>query len=133
MHTIRHAWQGHRDRTAIVDATLGKPYDREQNAQHEPRSDVEDHRHQGWDVSHQHACDVAGHYWQCGGVALRVIAGRIEPTMCICPFCDIPMEQGDHSECPVELLACPQHFEEQLLGTKYELGKSIFPGSNKDE
>lgn len=24
------------------------------------------------------------------------------------------MEEGDHSECPVELLACPQHQDEQL-------------------
>jgi hypothetical protein len=65
-------------------------------------------------VSHQHACDVTGHYWQCDGVALRPIAGGIEPTICMCPFCEIPMEEGDHSECPVELLACPQHQDEQL-------------------
>jgi hypothetical protein len=68
-------------------------------------------------VSHQHACDVAGHYWECDGIALRAIAGRLEPTICMCPFCDIPMEEGDHSECPVELLACPQHQDEQLQET----------------
>jgi hypothetical protein len=65
-------------------------------------------------MSHQHACDVAGHFWQCDGVALRPIAGRIEPTICRCPFCETPMEEGDHSECLVELLACPQRQDEQL-------------------
>jgi hypothetical protein len=65
-------------------------------------------------VSHQHACDVAGHYWQCEGVAVRPVAGRMEPMICICLDCQVPMEDGDHSECSVELLACPQHQDEQL-------------------
>ena len=68
-------------------------------------------------MSHQHACDVAGHYWECDGIALRSIAGRLEPTICMCPFCQIPMEEGDHSKCSVELLACPQHQDEQLQET----------------
>jgi hypothetical protein len=34
------------------------------------------------------------------------------------------MEEGDHSECPVELLACPQHQDEQLQ----EMGISHLSG-----
>ena len=31
----------------------------------------------------------------------------------------VPLADGDHSECPVELLACPEHYDEQLrdMGT----------------
>jgi hypothetical protein len=29
--------------------------------------------------------------------------------MCIC---DEPMEDGDHSECPIELRACPEHHQQ---------------------
>jgi hypothetical protein len=44
---------------------------------------------------HHHYCDYAGHYWQCSGD-------------CEC-CCGLPMEENDHSECPVELRACPEH------------------------
>ena len=47
-------------------------------------------------MSHKHYCDVEGHEWQC------------TDSTCMC-ICDEPMEQGDHSECPVELRACPEH------------------------
>ena len=46
-------------------------------------------------MSHRHFCDSAGHYYKCG-------------KNCEC-ICGLPMEQGDHSECPVELKACPKH------------------------
>jgi hypothetical protein len=47
---------------------------------------------------HIHYCDAAGHEWQCS-------------ENCEC-FCGLPMEQGNHSECPVELRACPEHKDE---------------------
>jgi hypothetical protein len=49
-------------------------------------------------MSHKHYCDIGGHEWECDNPA------------CMC-FCDELMERGDHSECPVELRACPQHRE----------------------
>jgi len=60
-------------------------------------------------VSHQHYCDVAGHYWECEGKALR--GADTEPTVCICLPCGRPLEGFDHSRChaPIELLACPEH------------------------
>lgn len=64
-------------------------------------------------MSHKHFCDAAGHDWQCEGTALRPDAGDTEPSVCMCPFHQVPMEEGDHSSCPVELLACPEHREEQ--------------------
>jgi len=62
-------------------------------------------------VTHEHFCYVAGHYWQCGGTALR--GGDTEPSACMC-VCGLPLEGFDHSGCndPVELLACPEHREE---------------------
>ncbi len=44
---------------------------------------------------HRHCCDVTGHEYQCS-------------DDCEC-FCGLPMEQGDHSDCPVQLRACPEH------------------------
>ena len=61
-------------------------------------------------MSHEHFCYVAGHYWQCGGTALR--GGDTEPSACVC-VCGLPLEGLDHSGCQdcVELLACPEHRE----------------------
>jgi hypothetical protein len=53
-------------------------------------------------MSHRHYCDQAGHDWQCS-----------EDCECIC---GLPMEGNDHSECPVELRACPEHAAEQARG-----------------
>jgi hypothetical protein len=47
-------------------------------------------------MSHKHWCDVAGHDWECNDSA------------CMC-FCGERMEQGDHSDCPIGLRACPRH------------------------
>ena len=49
-------------------------------------------------MSHRHYCYVSGHDWQCS-------------DGCAC-ICGLPMEQGDHSDCPVELRACPEHKDE---------------------
>jgi hypothetical protein len=53
-------------------------------------------------MSHRHYCDFAGHDWQCG-------------RDCEC-ICGLPMEGHDHSDCPVELRACPEHAAEQARG-----------------
>jgi hypothetical protein len=65
-------------------------------------------------MSHRHFCDSAGHYWECVGTALRPLTRDAEPSICICLRHLVPMEDGDHSECPIELLACPEHRDEQL-------------------
>ncbi len=48
---------------------------------------------------HRHFCEVYGHDWQCA-----------EDCECIC---GLPMEGYAHSECPVELRACPEHAAEE--------------------
>ncbi len=58
-------------------------------------------------MSHQHFCDVAGHWWECEGTALR--PGDKEPSVCMCLKCGVPLEFGDHSHDFAELLACPEH------------------------
>jgi hypothetical protein len=65
-------------------------------------------------MSHRHFCDSAGHYWKCEGTAVRQFAEGSEPTPCMCIKHSVSMDDGDHSECPVELLACPEHRYEQL-------------------
>jgi hypothetical protein len=57
---------------------------------------------------HNHCCDVTGHRWQCS-------------ADCEC-FCGNPMEQGDHSRCPVELSACPKHAGQNGLTAEVEPG-----------
>ena len=65
-------------------------------------------------MSPKHWCEVTGHEWACEGTALRPLAGDVEPSICMCDICRVPMEQGDHSGCMIELLACPLHMDEQL-------------------
>ncbi len=65
-------------------------------------------------MSHRHYCDVDGHEWRCTDAACE----------CICAFL---MEQGDHSECPVELRACPEHQDVQLpASSNSELSPNYF-------
>jgi hypothetical protein len=63
---------------------------------------------------HQHWCDVAGHYWECDGYALRTFSGKISWSECVC-ICGISMSTGNHSDCPVELLPCLDHIATPLL------------------
>ena len=64
-------------------------------------------------MSHRHFCDVAGHWFECDGKALR--HGDTEPSVCLCYGCRAPLEHGDHSRCKnrVELVACPDHRDEE--------------------
>jgi hypothetical protein len=64
-------------------------------------------------MSHRHYCDFAGHWFECDGKALR--SGDTRPSACVCLPCGLPLEGFDHSEChdPVELIACPEHREEE--------------------
>lgn len=75
-------------------------------------------------MSHRHFCDFAGHYWECDGAAIRLFAGDSEPTACMCLKHGVAMEDSDHSECPVELLACPEHRDEQFKKMS-EFGNSL--------
>jgi hypothetical protein len=65
-------------------------------------------------MSHIHFCDYAGHEWKCNGIALRPLAGDSKPSVCTCLIHQVPLADGDHTTCPVELLACPEHRKEQL-------------------
>jgi hypothetical protein len=48
---------------------------------------------------HNHYCDAAGHEYECS-----------DDCECIC---GLPMENSDHSDCPIELRACPEHPADQ--------------------
>jgi hypothetical protein len=76
-------------------------------------------------VSHRHFCDFAGHEWECAGYAPRPLAGDTEPSECICLRRQVPMESGDHNECPIELLACPEHRDEQLQKMRMFVGNDL--------
>ena len=65
-------------------------------------------------MSHRHFCDLVGHEWEYAGNALRQHTGDTQPSICICLRHQVPMEDGDHSGCPIELLGCPEHRYEQL-------------------
>jgi hypothetical protein len=43
------------------------------------------------------------------------------------------MEDGDHSQCTVELLACPEHCDEQLRAMGYEPGTDNMPQAPSEE
>lgn len=76
-------------------------------------------------MTHRHFCDFAGHYWDCEGMATRLL--RAEATVCMCLNHGVPMDEGEHSECSVELLSCPEHRDEQMLAMGYEPGYTEEP------
>lgn len=82
-------------------------------------------------MSHRHFCDFAGHYWDCEGSAVRQLMGDTEPSVCMCLRHGVPMEQGDHSECSVELLSCPEHRGEQMRAMGYAPGQIISPPADE--
>jgi hypothetical protein len=84
-------------------------------------------------MSHRHFCEFAGHHWDCQGSAVRQLLGDTEPSVCMCLSHGVPMEQGDHSECSIELLACPDHRAEQMRAMGYEPGQPISPPSDEPE
>lgn len=59
---------------------------------------------------HRHACG-RGHYWDCEGGAIR--DGDTLPSECICFDHGVLMEDGDHSQCTIEILTCPEHLAGQ--------------------
>ena len=50
-------------------------------------------------MTHFHYRDVAGHYRECDGKALRPESGDPEPSICISADCKVPMVNGDHGGC----------------------------------
>ncbi len=82
-------------------------------------------------MSHRHFCDYAGHEWECTGTALRPLTGDTESTACMCLVHEVLLVDGDHRSCPVELLACPAHRDEQLRDMDI-LDTSDLPGSQVD-
>lgn len=69
-------------------------------------------------MSHQHWCGYTGHYWTCPGTATRLFQN--EPSVCLCLDHGVRMEDGDHSECAVELMPCPEHRADQMRAMGYE-------------
>lgn len=51
-------------------------------------------------MPHLHYCDIGGHEYEC------------EKSSCQC-ICGVSIQEGNHADCPVELLACPAHQEEE--------------------
>jgi hypothetical protein len=57
------------------------------------RIKIAENHHQ--ESSHRHGCYVTGHDYECS-----------EECECIC---GLPMNGNDHSDCPIEVRACPEH------------------------
>jgi len=64
-------------------------------------------------MSHRHYCGIEGHDWQCADTTCECICGEL-------------MEDGDHTECPVELRDCPEHFEQNPEPSDDDLTPNYF-------
>ena len=82
-------------------------------------------------MSHKHFCDFAGHYWDCDGTATRLFAP--EATICMCMDHRVPMDEGNHSNCSVELLSCPDHRAEQMRAMGYDPSHTIEPSTESEQ
>jgi hypothetical protein len=60
-------------------------------------------------------------------MALRPLAGDTVPSICKFLAHGLPMEDGSHSQCPVELLVCADHLAEQLGQMAYERQPTNMP------
>lgn len=74
-------------------------------------------------MSHRHFCEFAGHYWDCSGDAVRLFES--EPSVCMCIQHRVPMDEGDHSSCPVELLSCSEHRADQMRAMGYDADYTV--------
>ena len=83
-------------------------------------------------MSHKHWCDYAGHEWECSGSAIRPFQN--EPTPCFCMQHQTSMDDGDHSNCPIELIACPEHRRDQKIAMGYDPDQPFpeFPQSDDE-
>ncbi len=82
-------------------------------------------------MTHRHWCDFEGHYWECQGTATRLLAP--EPSVCRCLNHGVPMEDGDHSECSIELLSCPEHRADHMRAMGFEPGYTEEPRTSESE
>jgi hypothetical protein len=64
-------------------------------------------------MAHKLFCEIGGHEWEleCDCVALHEFNPERFPV-CICTACKCPKDEGDHSRCPIELRACPEHLHQ---------------------
>ena len=58
---------------------------------------------------HRHYCHAEGQEWQC------------DDSTCVC-ICDVPQNEGDHCDCPIELRECAEHAEQNGMTPKVEAG-----------
>jgi hypothetical protein len=62
-------------------------------------------------MGHPYFCDICGHEWECECVAVHEFVPE-RHSVCICKTCGLPMNEGDHSRCPIELRACPENLHQ---------------------
>ena len=70
-------------------------------------------RVRGHSRPHRHFCEFGDHEWVCSLPDPRDY-GTWTPPVCVCPTHRAPMDKGDHSECPIGILACRAHHLEQI-------------------
>ena len=84
--------------------------------------------------AHRHFCAYGNHAWECLKPDPRVY-GNWAPPVCVCPTDHMPMDEGDHSSCPIGNLACPEHhlaqikqtFKDDLVGLEDVLSHQMTP------
>jgi len=64
-------------------------------------------------VSHRHFCPYSKHFFECDGTAIRLFDR--EPTTCLCPDHGTPIEEGNHSDCSIDHVTCPEHRRAHLI------------------
>jgi hypothetical protein len=63
-------------------------------------------------MAHKLFCEIGGHEWECNCLALH----EFNPhsfAICICKTCGRPYDEGDHSQCRIELSACYECEQQQ--------------------
>jgi hypothetical protein len=69
-------------------------------------------------MGHRCFCDRCGDEWECECVAMHEFVPE-KYSVCICKTCHLPMNEGDHLNCPLQSVTCSEHL---LQSTKEDAG-----------
>lgn len=63
-------------------------------------------------MGHKYFCEICRQEWECECVAVHDFVPE-KYSVCICKTCHLPMDEGDHRDCPVQSLTCPEHLPQK--------------------
>ena len=68
-------------------------------------------------MSHRHFCTFGKHFFECNGTAIQLFERG--PSICLCPDHGTPIQEGNHCDCSIDHVTCPEHRSAHLIALGY--------------